>query len=70
MSGGKNQFDLLTTLELYEHEYREENGKRVHSHQCRRCALTVRLMDLKKQAAHLLREIELSIGEVKDNVGP
>jgi hypothetical protein len=64
--GNNTQFDLLSTLELYEHEYGEEDGKRVHFHLCRRCALTAHLLDLKKQASHLLREIERAIGELKD----
>ena len=38
-------FDIVV---LYEHDYRELDGKRVHDYHCRRCALTVRLNVLAK----------------------
>ena len=55
--------DLFHLVHSLEHDYREENGKKVHAHECRRCALTVRLNGFKGQILKLLRDIEFAIGE-------
>lgn len=51
--------DLFHLVHSLEHDYREENGQRVHAYGCRRCALTVRLNDVLR----LLRDIEFAAGE-------
>ena len=53
-------FHIITSLE---HEFREVDGNRVHSHLCIRCALTVRLNGFKNQIRQVLRDIDFSIGE-------
>jgi hypothetical protein len=55
-------FDILA---LYEHDYREADGKRVHDYRCRRCALTVRLNGLRNQFEVLLREVNDTIGQMR-----
>jgi hypothetical protein len=53
-------YHLVRTLE---HEYREENGNQVHSYQCLRCQLTVRLNTFKMQVRQLCKDIDFAIGE-------
>jgi len=55
--------DLFHLIYSLEHDYREEKGVNVHSYDCRRCALTVRLNGFKGQILKLLRDIEFAIGE-------
>jgi hypothetical protein len=55
--------DLFHLIHSLDHDYKEENGQRVHAYGCRRCALTVRLNGLKGQILRLLRDIEFAIGE-------
>ena len=55
--------DLFHLVHSLEHDYREENGKKVHAHGCRRCVLTVRLNGFKGQILKLLRDIDFAIGE-------
>jgi len=55
--------DLFHLIHSLEHDYKEEKGQRVHSYDCRRCALTVRLNSFKIQILCLLRDIEFAIGE-------
>jgi hypothetical protein len=55
--------DLFHLIHSLEHDYSEEKGQKVHSYDCRRCALTVRLNGFKVQILVLLRDIEFAIGE-------
>ena len=55
--------DLFHLIQSLEHDFKEENGKKVHAYGCRRCALTVRLNGIKGQILQLLRGIEFTIGE-------
>jgi len=55
--------DLFHLIHSLEHDYKEEKGQKVHSYDCRRCALTVRLNSFKIQILCLLRDIEFAIGE-------
>ena len=55
--------DLFHLIRSLEHDYREEKGQKVHSYECRRCALGVRLNSLKSQILSVLRDIEFAIGE-------
>jgi len=55
--------DLFNLVRQFEHDYREENGKRVHAYGCRRCALTTRLSAFKIQITQLLRDLDIAIGE-------
>jgi hypothetical protein len=55
--------DLFHLIHSLEHDYKEEKGQKVHSYDCRRCALTVRLNGFKGQILRLLRDIEFAIGE-------
>ena len=55
--------DLFHLIHSLEHDYKEEKGQKVHSYDCRRCALTVRLNGFKGQILCLLRDIEFAIGE-------
>jgi len=57
---------LFDILALYEHDYREADGKRVHDYRCRRCALTVRLNGLRNQVEAFIRDIKEAIGEMGD----
>jgi len=54
--------DLFHVLESLEHDYREENGKRVHAHGCRRCELELRLRDARGQILRLLSDLEFDFG--------
>jgi hypothetical protein len=51
--------DLFHLVHSLEHDYREESGERVHSYDCRRCALVVRLSVILR----LLRDAEFAVGE-------
>jgi hypothetical protein len=55
-------FDILA---LYEHDYRDADGKRVHDYRCRLCALTVRLNGLRNQFQALVREVNETIGQMR-----
>ena len=58
--------DLFHLVQSLEHDYKEDKGKQVHAHTCRRCALTVRLNGFRGQILVLLRDIEFAIGEPID----
>jgi hypothetical protein len=55
--------DLFHLVESLDHEYKEEQGKRVHAFGCRRCALSLRLSALKAQIRQLLRDIDFALGD-------
>ena len=64
LPAGRRMFtDLFHLIHSLEHDYKEEKGQKVHSYDCRRCALTVRLNSFKVQILCLLRDIEFAIGE-------
>ena len=58
--------DLFHLVRRLEHEYREENGKQVHTGYCLRCQFTVQLNDFKRQILRVLHDIDFSIGEPND----
>jgi hypothetical protein len=55
-------FDLFHLVESLEHDFRQENGDRVHAYGCRRCELELRLRDVRGQILRLLRDLEFAIG--------
>jgi hypothetical protein len=57
---------LFDIVALYEHDFREEDGKRTHDYRCRRCALTVRLNGLRNEIQALIRNVKDAIGEMRD----
>jgi hypothetical protein len=65
LPAGLRMFTDLFSILIHslEHGYKEEKGQQVHSYDCRRCALTVRLNSFKIQILCLLRDIEFAIGE-------
>ncbi len=64
LPAGRRMFtDLFHLIHSLEHDYKEEKGQKVHSYDCRRCALAVRLNSFKIQILCLLRDIEFAIGE-------
>ena len=58
--------DLFHLVESLEHDYREENGQKVHAYGCRRCAINLLLKDFKGQILRLLRELDLGTGELTE----
>ena len=59
--------DLFHLVRSLEHDFREENGERVHSHTCRRCAISLRLTAFKAQILKVLRDIDFVVGDPGDN---
>jgi hypothetical protein len=59
--------DLFHLVQSLEHEFREENGNKVHSHLCLRCALTDRLNGFRVQIKQILRDIDFTIGDPDEN---
>jgi hypothetical protein len=55
--------DLFHLIQTLEHDYKEDKGQKVHSYDCRHCALIVRLNGFRVQILKLLRDIEFAIGE-------
>jgi hypothetical protein len=55
--------DLFHLIHSLDHDFSEENGKRVHSIGCRRCALSVRLGAFKAQILQILRDIDFALGD-------
>jgi len=55
--------DLFHLIYSLEHDYKEEKGQKVHSYDCRRCALTIRLNSFKIQITQVLRDLDFAIGE-------
>jgi hypothetical protein len=58
-----NLFHIIYSLE---HDFSEDQGKRVHSLGCRRCALTVRLSAFKMQILQILRDIDFALGDLDE----
>ena len=50
--------DLFHLINSLEHDYRDEKGQKVHSYDCRRCALAVRLNGFKVQILAIGEPIE------------
>lgn len=57
---------IFDNLALYEHDYSEVDGTRIHDYKCRRCAVTVRLNGLRNKVQVLLREVNEIIGQMPD----
>jgi len=55
--------DLFHLIQSLEHDFRDEEEKRVHSHSCRRCAISVRLSAFKAQIFKVLHDIDLVVGD-------
>jgi hypothetical protein len=55
--------DLFHLIHSLEHDYKEEKGQKVHTYDCRRCAITTRLNSFKIQITQLLRDLDFAIGE-------
>jgi hypothetical protein len=55
--------NLFHPIESLEHDFKEQNGQKVHAYGCRRCALPVRLYGFRAQIKKLLHDIEFTIGE-------
>jgi hypothetical protein len=55
--------DLFHLIQLLDHDFSEDQGKRVHSCGCRRCALSVRLQAFKLQILRILRDIDFALGD-------
>ena len=55
--------DLFHLIESLEHDFKEQNGQKLHAYGCRRSALTVRLNGFRVQIKKLLHDIEFTIGE-------
>jgi hypothetical protein len=55
--------DLVHLVQSLEHDFRDEEEKRVHSLSCRRCAISVRLRACKSQILKVLNDIDFVIGD-------
>ena len=63
--------DLFHLIHSLDHDYKEEQGKRVHAIGCRRCAILVRLQAFKAQILQILRDIDFVLGDPDEkNRGP
>ncbi len=63
--------DLFHLIHSLDHDFSEDQGKRVHSCGCRRCALAVRLSAFKAQILRILRDIDFALGDPDEkNRGP
>lgn len=58
--------DLFHLVESLEHDFRDEEEKRVRSITCRRCAILVRLKAFKTQILKVLREIDFVVGDPEE----
>jgi hypothetical protein len=55
--------DLFHLIHSLDHDFSEEQGKRVHSYGCRRRALSVRLSAFKAQILKILHDIDFALGD-------
>ena len=55
--------DLFHLVQSLDHDYREDQGRRVHAIGCRRCALSLRLGAFKGQIRQILRDIDFALGD-------
>jgi hypothetical protein len=58
--------DLFHIVHSLEHDFKDEEEKRVHSLSCRRCAISVRLSAFKAQIIKVLRDIDFVVGDTDD----
>jgi hypothetical protein len=58
--------DLFHLIHSLDHDFNEDQGKRVHSCGCRRCALSVRLSAFKVQILRILHDIDFVLGDVDE----
>jgi hypothetical protein len=59
--------DLFDLIHWLEHDFREENGERIHLHTRRRCAISLRLSTTKAQNLKFLRGIDFVVGDPGEN---
>lgn len=55
--------DLFHLVHSLEHDFRDDEEKRVHSLSYRRCAISVRLTAFKAQILKVLRDIDFALGD-------
>ena len=55
--------DLFHLVHSLEHDFKDEEEKRVHSLSCRRCAISLRLNAFKAQILKVLRDIDFVVGD-------
>jgi hypothetical protein len=67
---GRSEFDdLFHLVDSLEHDFKDEEQKRVHSLSCRRCAISVRLSAFKTQIIRILRDIDFVTGDSEEKNG-
>jgi len=52
---------LLALIETLDHDQREEDGKLVHSYQCRKCAIVTSLNQFRIDLCNALKNLDESI---------
>jgi hypothetical protein len=55
--------DLFHLVDLLDHDYREENGRLVHSYTCRRCEIALRLKSFREKIRRLLHDVDFDVGD-------
>lgn len=55
--------DLFHTVKTLDHDFREEQGKRVHAYGCHRCAIARKLRSFKDRIRQLLRDVDFELGD-------
>jgi len=55
--------DLFHLVQSLDHDFIEEEGKRVHACGCRRCAISIRLSAFKAQILKVLHDIDFVLGD-------
>jgi hypothetical protein len=55
--------DLFHLVHSLEHDFTDQEEKRIHSLSCRKCAISVRLKAFKAQILKVLRDIDFVIGD-------
>jgi uncharacterized protein YlaI len=55
--------DLFNLVNLLDHDFREENGERIHSYMCRRCEIALRLRSFKEKIHRLLSDMNFEVGD-------
>jgi hypothetical protein len=71
MPAGSQMFnDLFHLVHSLDHDIREEDGERIHSITCRRCAISLRLNTFKAQILKVLRDIDFGVGDSDEKNRP
>jgi hypothetical protein len=55
--------DLFNLVNLLDHDYREENGERLHSYACRRSEIALRIKSFNEKIRRLLRDLDFDVGD-------